>query len=107
MMKVETNLCDLFTDILSGKKPPPEDEKIWITEPLFAFLYAKYIKKGRLSEEVEGCFCNNLAALSNYIDWVVFDLQEELPHHLHNLMLAQYISNNDNEIVNNYFSKLK
>jgi len=103
------NLSKLFQDILNNNKKPPKDENIWLLEPKMAFLYCKYFRKKRFSEEQERCFTTDLKALYHYVYWVVYSLGEKQPEHLHNFMLASSLSNEskEKEWADLYFKNIK
>lgn len=99
-----TDLRKLYVAVLTKKKPPPVDESVWLADSKIAFLYAKYIRKSRLSEEQEKCFYSDMRSSYHYL---VF-LQEinQVSEHLHNMMLMSNLvelSVDEKKWVNEYF----
>jgi hypothetical protein len=108
--KQPVDLRKIWEDIISKKRKPPKDESIWLADSKLAFLYAKYIRGSRWSEKEEVCFHSDIKALYNYIYWVVKELNQEVPDHLHNFMLAMQLGNNfegDKEWADLYFKNIK
>lgn len=104
------NLNTLFHQLINNEiRKDSVDEEVWVSSPVYAFLYAKHIKGSRLREDLENCFLSDLPALINYIYWIRDDLKEPIPENLHNFMLLRYLEDSDGfvgEIVNQYFSKV-
>lgn len=106
----KVDLCELWTAVQSGKKRLPKDESVWLSDGKFAFLYAKYFRKARWSEVEEICFYGDVKALYNYSYWLVTDLNDLVPEHLHNFMLAKVLDNvdrADKEWIDLYFKNIK
>jgi hypothetical protein len=82
------NLRKLWEDVNNGK-PAPKNESVWLADPKFAFLYAKYIRGTRWSEQEEATFYDDLKVLYNYAYWIVHSLNQDCPEHIHNMMLAK------------------
>ncbi len=101
------DLRKLWEDVTINGKRPPKNEKVWFDNPLIAFLYAKYHKKEPYTEELEKLFYGNVQAIYSYVYWVVRDLGNEVPQHLHNYMIAKSIEDCDNEWIRLYFQKIK
>jgi len=97
-------LNGLWQDVVNGKTPPA-DESVWFSNPLIAFLYAKYQKKERYSEELERLFYGNLQAIYSYSHWLVTNLEQPVPEHLHNYMLMKGLEDRveDKEWLDLYF----
>ena len=97
------NLQELWIKAIQSKELP-EDETVWLGDPKFAFLYAKYFAKKRWSEEQEGVFCTDMKALYNYAWWIKDILGEETPENLNNMVLMNRIESKgkDKEWVDLY-----
>jgi len=101
------DLVKLWQDIRIGKKKPPKNESIWLDNPKVAFIYAKYVRKARWSEDQESCFYKDVKALYSYIFWITDSLGEKVPEHLHNFMLVKSLESGeeDKEWIDLYFKK--
>lgn len=98
------DLKKLWTDALSGKMP--KDERDFLVEPKFAYLYAKYIRKKRWDEQDETVFYSDLKCCYLYS---IF-MEDTPPEHLHNFFIAKNLENLDDQDrrwVDEYFDYLK
>lgn len=98
------DLKQLWTDALSGKLP--KDERVFLKESKFAYLYAKYIRKKRWEEKDEVVFYNDLKCCYLY---AIF-MSDAPPEHLHNYFIAKNLENLDDQDrrwVDEYFNYLK
>lgn len=102
----EVDLCRLWSDVISGKRKLPKNESVWLTDAKFAFLYAKYFRKSRWSESEEVCFYEDVKALYNYCYWLVTDMNEKSPEHLHNFMISASLDGDNKEWVDLYFKNI-
>lgn len=106
--KKKVDLRVLWEEVSIEGKNPPKDESVWFDNPLIAFLYAKYVKGDRYSEDLEKLFLGNTRAIYCYVYWVVNDLRQDRPEHLHNFMIAKHLENDsaDREWIDIYFKKI-
>jgi hypothetical protein len=107
--KKTVDLRKLWEDVNTYGKPAPKNESVWLTNPLIAFLFAKYYRKKPWTEEQEKSFYGNVKAIYSYVYWIVHDLGLERPQHLHNYMIAKSldVDSSDKEWVDLYFQKIE
>lgn len=94
-MTATVDLRQLWNDINLNKVEPPTDESLWLADPKYAFIYAKYIRGTRWSDEQEVLFYNDLKVLYNYTYWIVNILGQSCPEHINNIFLARSIEGGD------------
>lgn len=85
----EVDLRKIWEKVLAGDKI--KDERIFLRDPKFAYLYAKYIRKKRWDEKDELIFHTDLR--SAYLYCVFID--SKIPEHIHNFFLAKKLGNVD------------
>lgn len=85
------NLKKAWTDLLAGKKL--KNERIFLQDPKFAYLFAKYFRKNRYDEQDEFIFYKDIKCAYLYC---VF-LEKKIPEHLHNFMIAKNLENLNEE----------
>lgn len=82
----EVDLRKLWEKVLAGNKI--KDERVFLTDPKFAYLYAKYIRKKRWDEKDEVVFHQDLRSAYLYS---VFVGEGKIPEHIHNYFIAKKI----------------
>jgi len=98
--KKSPDLKKAWINVLAGKRI--KDSKIFLTDPKFAYLYSKYIRKNRLEEDEEIIFYKDLKCAYLYCVFV----KKSPPEHLHNFMISKNLENlseEDKRWVNEYF----
>jgi hypothetical protein len=85
----EADLKELWEKVLVGKKI--KDEKVFLRNPKFAYLYAKYIRKKRWEEQDELIFHTDLRCACLYCVFI----DGKVPDHLHNFFLAKKLGKID------------
>lgn len=110
-METETDneLTSIWEKIIAGEREPPHDDSIWLSDPKFAYLYAKYFRNSRWSEDQEAIFCNDMQSLYAYAFWIHASLGQEVPETLHNIVLMKCVEKNDKdkEWCELYFKNIK
>lgn len=97
------DLKKMWADAVAGIFP--KNERDFLTDPKFAYLYAKYVRKKRWDEADEVIFHSDLKCCYLYCVFM-----EESPEHLHNFMIAKNLENldeQDRRWVDEYFNYLK
>lgn len=97
-------LKKIWEDCLNGIMP--KDERVFLSDPKFAYLYAKYFRKKRWDEKDEIIFYKDIKVAYLYS---IF-LCDNVPEHIHNFMLAKNLedlTDSDKKFVNEYFDYLK
>lgn len=103
VVKKKVDLKNVWTDALNGKLP--KDDRVFLKEPKFAYLYAKYIRKKRWDEKDERIFYKDIKCAYLYCVFI----EDKPPEHLHNFMLAKNlgkINENDKRWIDEYFSHI-
>ena len=85
----EVDLKKLWQNVLSGK--PLKDERVFLRDPKFAYLYSKYIRKKRWDEKDELIFHNDIKCAYLYCIFI----DDKIPDHLHNFFIAKKLGKND------------
>jgi hypothetical protein len=85
----EAELRELWEKALIGKKI--KDERVFLSNPKFAYLYAKYIRKKRWDEKDEIIFHTDLRCAYLYCVFI----EDKVPDHLHNFFLAKKLGKMD------------
>lgn len=95
----------LWVDALNGTRP--KDERVFLKDPKFAYLYAKYIRKQRWNEKDEAIFYKDIKCAYLYCTFT----DDKPPEHLHNFMLAKNMDSNideqDKRWIGEYFNHIK
>lgn len=97
------SLKDHWVDALNGVLP--KNERIFLKDPKFAYLYAKYIRKKPWNEKDEMVFYKDLKCAYLYCVFLA-----NPPDHLHNFMIAKNLDNltdQDKRWVGEYFDHVK
>lgn len=103
LAKEKIDLKKLWQNALAGKNI--KDERVFLDDPKFAYLYAKYFRKKRWDEQDEIVFHKDMKCA--YLYCVFID--SKVPEHLHNFFLAKKLGNNDEmeeRWISEYFSWL-
>ena len=87
-MTDEDYLWEVWENINDGL-PPPKDESGWLVSPKFAFLYAKYVRGTRWSEDEESIFYSDFKFLYNYSYWIITELKKPCPKNIINMVAAR------------------
>ena len=99
----EIDLKELWQRVLSGKTI--SDERVFLLDPKFAYLYAKYFRKKRWGELDELIFHKDVRCAYLYCVFI----NNKVPEHLHNFFLAKKLGKIDEmeqKWINEYFSWL-
>jgi hypothetical protein len=102
MMNVASvdELKNLWTKVLAGQKI--KNSRVFLSNPSFAYLYAKYIRKKKWSEQDEFIFYQDLKCA--YLYCVFTD--DKISDHLHNFFIAKKLGQNtdeENRWIDQYF----
>jgi hypothetical protein len=104
MAKKTVDLKQIWANALAGK--PIKDERVFLSDPKFAYLYAKYIRRKRWDESDELVFHKDLKCCYLYCVFV----EKNPPEHLNNFMIAKNLDNldeQDRRWVDEYFKYVK
>lgn len=100
----DDDLKELWTKTLSGQKI--KNSRLFLSNPKYAYLYAKYIRKKRWAEKDELVFHKDLKCAYLYCVFIAKDI----PDHLHNYFIAKKLDNNseiEDRWISEYFDWLE
>lgn len=100
---MDKDLKQLWANALAGKMP--KNERVFLSDPKFAYLYAKYIRKKRWDEKDEVIFHSDMKCCYLYCVFM-----GKPPEHLHNFMIAKSLEDLDDidkRWIDEYFNFLK